>query len=244
MELHSRLPDRVAEVLRARIRDEYEPGRRLPSETVLAEELNVSRASVREALKQLFAEGLVDRRWGAGTFVRELGEPVAFDVSEVSTTREVIRSAGHEPTLSFVDITVVPGEDEVLTALGLDQGADVWKVERVFAIDAQPAVLIIDHLAQIVNGAKIDPTVLKDVNLDMMTLLRREANTHIASSEGTIDAVAAAPLVASRLGIAEGTPVLRQRLMNIGPDGMPLMHSVSHHRSDVASFRVLRRQRS
>ncbi|WP_082582289.1 GntR family transcriptional regulator [Aeromicrobium sp. Root236] len=244
MELHSRLSDRVAALLRARIADSYEPGEKLPPETVLAEELNVSRASMREALKQLYAEGLVDRRWGAGTFVRERGEPVTFDLSHVSTTREVIRSAGHEPTLSYADITLGGADEAVRESLGLDSATQVWRVERVFAIDGAPAVLIVDHLAPVINGVEIDPTPLKDVNLDMMTFLRREAGTYIASSEGVIDAVAASELVAERLGLAEGAPVLHQTLMNIGPDEEQLVTSESYHRSDIASFRLLRHNKA
>jgi GntR family transcriptional repressor for pyruvate dehydrogenase complex len=46
------------------------PGDRLPSERDLAHMLNVSRASLREALRRLAAMGLVDIRWGQGVFVR------------------------------------------------------------------------------------------------------------------------------------------------------------------------------
>ncbi|MDR5708582.1 MAG: FadR/GntR family transcriptional regulator [Armatimonadota bacterium] len=53
-----------------------QPGDRLPSERELAELLNVSRASVREALRVLAALGLVEVRSGDGTFVREPPAPV------------------------------------------------------------------------------------------------------------------------------------------------------------------------
>ncbi len=48
------------------------PGAQLPSERELAETFKVSRASVREALRALEAEGLVNSRTGTGTFVAEL----------------------------------------------------------------------------------------------------------------------------------------------------------------------------
>lgn len=47
-----------------------EPGERLPSERQLAQEMNVSRPSLREALQKLEASGLVETRHGGGTFVR------------------------------------------------------------------------------------------------------------------------------------------------------------------------------
>jgi GntR family transcriptional repressor for pyruvate dehydrogenase complex len=47
-----------------------EPGDRLPSERQLAQELNVSRPSLREALQKMEAAGLVETRHGGGTYVR------------------------------------------------------------------------------------------------------------------------------------------------------------------------------
>jgi GntR family transcriptional repressor for pyruvate dehydrogenase complex len=69
----------VAEHLRNMIhRGEVGPGDRLPAERDLAEELGVSRISLREAIKVLQDDGYVEVRRGArgGTFVTELHRPV------------------------------------------------------------------------------------------------------------------------------------------------------------------------
>lgn len=52
--------------------EQFKVGERLPPERTLAEELNVSRASVREALSALEILGIVESRSGNGTFVRRL----------------------------------------------------------------------------------------------------------------------------------------------------------------------------
>src|SRR4051812_44594718 len=62
--------EQVAERLAADIRSgSYAPGERLPAERELARVLEVSRASVREALASLQLQGFVETRKGAGTFV-------------------------------------------------------------------------------------------------------------------------------------------------------------------------------
>lgn len=48
-----------------------QPGDRLPAERKLAEQLQASRASVREGIRILAESGLLESRQGAGTFVRE-----------------------------------------------------------------------------------------------------------------------------------------------------------------------------
>jgi DNA-binding FadR family transcriptional regulator len=62
--------EQIAERLAADIRSgRFAPGERLPSERDLARTLEVSRASVREALAALQLQGVVETRKGAGTFV-------------------------------------------------------------------------------------------------------------------------------------------------------------------------------
>ncbi|WPB57319.1 FadR/GntR family transcriptional regulator [Xylophilus sp. GOD-11R] len=69
------------------------PGSRLPSERDLAEQLKVSRTSVREALIALELEGLVEVRVGAGVFVCSPAAPSALESTE-PTVREWLRSQG------------------------------------------------------------------------------------------------------------------------------------------------------
>ncbi|BDV02061.1 GntR family transcriptional regulator [Thermodesulfomicrobium sp. WS] len=52
------------------------PGERLPPERDLAQKFRVSRGSIREAVKHLAAQGVVESRRGAGTFV--VSSPQAF----------------------------------------------------------------------------------------------------------------------------------------------------------------------
>jgi GntR family transcriptional repressor for pyruvate dehydrogenase complex len=59
---------RIADMIRS---GQYAPGDRLPSERKLAEQLQVSRTSVREALSRLETFGLLESRHGLGTFVKD-----------------------------------------------------------------------------------------------------------------------------------------------------------------------------
>lgn len=49
------------------------PGDRLPPEVTLAEQMGVSRTALREGMRVLEAQGLVETRQGVGTVVREIG---------------------------------------------------------------------------------------------------------------------------------------------------------------------------
>ena len=66
----SKVSDAVARTIRdAIVRGRYRPGDRLPAERVLAEQFDVNRSTVREAVHRIEAWGLVEVRHGGGTRV-------------------------------------------------------------------------------------------------------------------------------------------------------------------------------
>jgi len=64
--------EEVAKQIERLILKKLKPGDKLPSERELAEMLQVSRSSIRDAIRGLELIGLVEPRQGAGTIVREL----------------------------------------------------------------------------------------------------------------------------------------------------------------------------
>ena len=72
---------------------DYMPGDRLPGERQLVKDLDVSRTSVREALRKLEAVGLIEIRIGKGTFVKNPSNEIlhAALLPFLITDRETIR---------------------------------------------------------------------------------------------------------------------------------------------------------
>jgi GntR family transcriptional repressor for pyruvate dehydrogenase complex len=64
--------EEVAKQIERLILKKLKPGDKLPSERELAEMLQVSRSSIRDAILSLELVGMVEPRQGAGTIVREL----------------------------------------------------------------------------------------------------------------------------------------------------------------------------
>lgn len=71
--MQKRLSDRVADDILTMIMIEkrFLPGEKLPNEMDLSEELKISRTTLREAVRILAANGVVEIRRGLGTFVRD-----------------------------------------------------------------------------------------------------------------------------------------------------------------------------
>lgn len=121
--------DRVAAALLEMIRDgRFSLGDRLPTETELADELEVSRSAVREAVQSLSFAGVLRVRQGGGTFVTDLGPArllrsarLAFDLSGPDTLAEVYAVRRIlEPAAAARAASAVTADDLVEIAAHLD----------------------------------------------------------------------------------------------------------------------------
>lgn len=89
----------VAQIEELLERGELRPGDQLPPERALAEQFEVSRASVREALRTLELLGVIETRAGGGTFVRrvapdDLARPLHSLIARGHTLPDVIAFRG------------------------------------------------------------------------------------------------------------------------------------------------------
>ena len=87
----ARLADRVADALLAQIDGGgLQPGHKLPTEAALAQQFNVSRTVIREAVARLKSLGRVSSRQGSGIYVQAVGiPPLSFDAG-VAVSREAV----------------------------------------------------------------------------------------------------------------------------------------------------------
>jgi GntR family transcriptional regulator len=115
------------------------PGDALPSEAELCERFGVSRMTVRQALTELTAEGLVERRRGQGTFVS--APPVHRRPGVFLSFSEEMGRRGLRPSSRLVSAALDwPRPDEVAD-LALTPGEQVVRVVRVRLADGIPIAL-------------------------------------------------------------------------------------------------------
>jgi GntR family transcriptional regulator len=107
--------EKIAQALEGEIRRGSMPnGRRLPGETALAERFSVSRNTVRAALFELGAAGLIATRSGKGSFVTFDGNPLDVELGW-ARARQPLRQA-QEPQIPVTRIEVVL-QDEITDPL-------------------------------------------------------------------------------------------------------------------------------
>ena len=127
----------------ARLREAIEnrilgPDDALPPERDLAEELAVSRITVRKAIDGLVEEGLLVRRQGSGTFV---STRVEKNFSKLTSFSEDMRARGRKPRSVWLNRaagTVTPEESLTLRS---SPGTPVYRFHRIRYADEAPMAL-------------------------------------------------------------------------------------------------------
>lgn len=214
------------------------PGQRLPSEPLLAKELAVSRATLREAMRTFETQGLLRRRQGSGTYVTHPTD--IFDAGlEVLESIETLASRKDLPVCMGEWNTIQrPGTDQELEALGLTAGSFVMQVSRVIMAEERPVAFLIDTLPEtLVSKTELD----EDFSGSMLDLILRRGEPKLLSSRTEIKAVQASTEIARALGIQRGDVLLCFVARLITVNGEIIDYSHSYFLPGYFRFHVNRR---
>ncbi|MDR6289693.1 MULTISPECIES: GntR family transcriptional regulator [Inquilinus] len=196
---------KIAQDLADRIRDGgFAVGDRLPSERDLADQLGISRMTVRQAFKSLTDAGLIESRIGRGCFVAR--PKIDQRLQRLSGFSEDMARLGRRAASVILRQTVVPAAGEAREALGIAEGDPVVLLERVRLADAVPMAFEISWLP-----AALVPGILDKHDFSTASLyevLRRDYGLVPWQAEQTVEADLPDAMTASALDIPLTAPVL------------------------------------
>lgn len=147
----------VTRALRGRLEaGEWAPGTRLPGEHRLAEEYQVSRATIRTALRTLESQGMTTTRHGSGTYAIGATREIHADLRHLDSMTATIRRVGAEPGMSYRRREIVPATAEQAERLEVEVGSPVLMTERQLTADGRPVAFSYDVLPLDVLGEDLD----------------------------------------------------------------------------------------
>ena len=130
----------IADALREKINaGELKPGDALPTESSLQEAFNVSRVTVRQALKLLTEEQIVESIQGSGTYVKE--ERVNYDIYQLTGFYEKLADRNVDTHSEVSIFEVLKADAKLAEKLNLSHDDKVWHVKRVRFIKQKPVNL-------------------------------------------------------------------------------------------------------
>jgi GntR family transcriptional regulator len=206
-----------------------QPGDRLPSERWLCDELGVSRATVRRAIEELTADGLVEGR-GRGSFVTD--EALAEPAGTLMSLSELGRSRGLDASARVISAEVRAATIDEAELLRIAPGAELFDLHRLRMLDGLPISL--DHNRVPLRLAAGLPE-LDFSTASLYAALDRSGNPP-RRADYELEARGADAMEAELLGLAPDAPVLFATTVAIGAQGRVVDLGRTVYRADRYRF--------
>jgi GntR family transcriptional regulator len=203
------------------------PGRKMPPERELCERFDVSRITVRHAMRLLQEQGLVERQAGRGTFVRR-SRPKKLPILNIDYTGSMRTQAPDVERRLLNRREVVPPR-HISEALGLLRSERCLLAERLDLLAGEPLAYDRAYIP-LEYADTIDDAMLVRVSFLQIWLERQGLDaSHMVES---IEAAEAAPECVERLRVQIGCPMLLTTDVVYGANGAALAVFESVYRGD------------
>lgn len=234
------LPHQVRDHIAALVARDLRPGDSLPSETAVAEKLMVSRSTVREAMKLLEQEGLVETRRGSGRFATAFsGLRSERPMTKFESITKMMIELGYRPTTTVVSVTSRAATPSERSALKMEAKSQVIETRRLREHQGQYYV----YSLNILDPRTLDtPADQIDWSGSVVVILEEMGHEIVASSAHI--SVVAEPLGDDSLSGVElpAGPWLMVNEQCVTRTGRCVLISRDYHLGSVFSFSVVRRR--
>lgn len=197
----------------------YQVGDRIPAERQLAEQFNVSRMTLRQAIKTLEEEGILERRLGSGTYVAS--QKVQEKMSGIMSFTEITRANGQTPSSKLVSYKITQPSLSEKERLALEGSDKVLRMERIRYADQVP----ICHEIVTVPEDLIVPFAKDDVSRHLYQTLEKQGGYQIGDATEYISATVANEQEARLLNCRRGEALITRRQVTKLADGRPFEYT-------------------
>jgi len=213
----------------------YQKGEQLPSEVELARICEVTRATVRQAISELTAIGLLRKEKGTGTFVAKPA-PVTLrhKLERIASFGEILSEGGVAEKTVILKKSVENASAEIASALLLGVNARIIVVKRVRSGNGVPFIYEESYLPY---------DIFKDIlNLDltgsMYKIISEHFNIVLARCKQTISAVNLEEKIAKILKLPTRAAAIFLESLTFDENSMPIEMLYSYHRGDKYKLEI------
>ena len=217
--------------------NEFEPGKKLPSESELTSLFGVSRNTIRRALDMLASDGFVTSVHGKGVFVIEK-QPMNFLVGGLQSFKEVsdCNNLNFNTTIPVFDYIKV--DENLSKKSNFQVGSQVLNILRVRNIDKENVILDVNYFnSNIISG------LTKEIAYgSIYDYIENVLNLKISGAQKVISVEVASDLDKSYLDLDDTNLVAVITNYVYLDDGTLFEYTQSRHRPDRFTFNTFARR--
>ncbi len=202
----------------------------LPSETMLARQLQISVMTVRQAMTYLVNKELIYREKGRGTFV--MPRLLEHLLHNLESFTENIRDKNLIPSSSILEFEICPARSMVATRLQLEPRTPVLHIKRLRFVGRRPVAL---------HDVYLSYTDFERKELESAGSLYAVLEAHniqLAEAEEHLEATKADAQLAAWLNVPHGEPLLKVTRLTWDHQHIPIETVVAIYRADLYRYTV------
>ncbi|GGO65267.1 UTRA domain-containing protein [Bowmanella pacifica] len=223
------LRDQLAERIQNGVYSEYQ---KLPSERLLAEELDTTRLTLRDALFQLEIEGKVFRMDRRGWFIS--GRRLVFDPYLDKGFMTNVHEQGMTPDTKLLKLEEIKASSTLAKALKLAPGAGVYHLQRQRFINKRPVLVEDIYLDQ----SRFPGLRHTDINGSLSLVLKEVYSVSVAYSHIEITPVVFNALHAKQLQVSPGTPATLITRTSFDSQGLVVEYDKEYWVADILKIEL------
>lgn len=234
--LHHQLTTTLRDAIRNGV---WNLGDAFPTDKDLMVQYGVSSTTVRRSVGQLVQEGLLDRKAGKGTFVKN--KPVEETLGLLTGFFEEMSIRGFSPSAEVINLSpveVTPKELEKIPELSIFNNKKLFLIEKVQKLNNEPIAYLQSYWPY-EYGSRMAAEDLTKIGL--YAIAARELGLVLTKAEQTIGAGIAHKKVAQYLGVRTGFPILTMNRIGFSGE-QPVELSLNSYRADRYKYKILLQQ--
>lgn len=189
----------VKRLILKEIKNSFKANEIIPTETQLEKKYGVSRITIRKAIEELEKDGIVQKKQGIGTFVRE--SKISYQANFIDSLTQYLAKEDIKLTTSSIFFEIIEQDHFVKKLLNCKE---LLCIKRVRLLQGVPFALMTNYFD--INKV---PNIDKKFQIESLyEFLKIEYNIELKSANETIEAVAASKNEAMKLDVNEGFPLL------------------------------------
>ena len=207
------------------------PGTMLPKEIELANQLGISRSTVRQATNKLENEGLLKRKKGVGTTIASEKKLSTGLDHWYSFTKEM-KERGVDVRNLFIKTDFVPADEKLSQFFKIELGRPVLRLSKLKGTGNEPIVFFESYFHPRIGISKEDY-----FSIPLYTMLETKYGVKVVNSDENITAMLAGRL-GSKLKVSPEAPILFRERFVYDPGERPIEYNIGYYRSDKFTYSI------
>lgn len=211
------------------IENNYKQGDLLPPESKLIALYKVSRITVRKAMDELERDGIITKKQGRGTYVKE--KKISYDANSIGSFTQRFKEQNHSLKTVTLEYEIIKTDHYVKDLLKCDT---LLCIKRFRVLDDAPFAIMLNYL----DFEKVPGLQKNFKEQSLYSFLKKEYGIEFYGVVETVEARGATKQEARQLGIDENFPLFSLRRLSSDKDDKIIEYSDIAIKSDMYKHQI------